>query len=160
MSRRTNRRSTQSSRLAARLSANELDFKEDLRRAREDADLSQRAVAAKLGVAPSTISRLERLDSDLTLSQIRHYAWAVGVDLTFSVAPAGEAASESGQLASQTTGALPSSPDVAAGVMHIAFRSTPGSPRSYADGFFDGWKEAEAFHEVSDEEAEQYLAGV
>lgn len=61
-------------RLAARRSArSELEFKREMVHAREARELSQRALADLMGVDHSTISRLERLDSDLKLSLVREY---------------------------------------------------------------------------------------
>ena len=61
-------------RLAARRSARaEVAFKRELVAAREAAGLSQRKLADLLGVDNSTISRMERLDSNPRLSDIRQY---------------------------------------------------------------------------------------
>ena len=61
-------------RLAARRSArSEVNFKRDLVAARESAGLSQRDLAALMGVDHSTVSRMERLDSDPKLSMLRQY---------------------------------------------------------------------------------------
>jgi transcriptional regulator with XRE-family HTH domain len=55
----------------------------DLVAARVRAGLSQRDLAKKLGVAPSTISRFEdRPDADLELGLLVHYAEAVGLATT------------------------------------------------------------------------------
>ncbi|KAA1428560.1 helix-turn-helix domain-containing protein [Mycolicibacter arupensis] len=61
-------------RLAARRSARtEVVFKRDLVDARETAGLSQRDLANLMGVDHSTVSRIERLDSDPRLSTLREY---------------------------------------------------------------------------------------
>lgn len=61
-------------RLAARRSARaEIAFKQDLIAARENAGLSQRQLADLMGVDHSTVSRIERLDSDPKLSTLRQY---------------------------------------------------------------------------------------
>ncbi|CAM3792671.1 helix-turn-helix transcriptional regulator [Mycobacterium frederiksbergense] len=61
-------------RLAARRSArSEVNFKRDLVAARETAGLSQRELAELMGVDHSTVSRMERLDSDPKLSMLRQY---------------------------------------------------------------------------------------
>ncbi|MEP9391187.1 helix-turn-helix transcriptional regulator [Gordonia sp. VNQ95] len=61
-------------RLAARRSARaEVQFKRELVEAREAAGLSQRRLAALMGVDHSTVSRMERLDSNPRLSDIRQY---------------------------------------------------------------------------------------
>ncbi|WP_158249051.1 helix-turn-helix transcriptional regulator [Mycobacterium sp. ENV421] len=61
-------------RLAARRSARaEVAFKRDLVAAREVAGLSQRDLATLMGVDHSTVSRIERLDSDPKLSTLREY---------------------------------------------------------------------------------------
>ncbi|MBS2989064.1 MULTISPECIES: helix-turn-helix transcriptional regulator [Rhodococcus] len=85
MGRQSRKPSTRSQRLAKRLAENELDFKDQLKTDRANAGLSQRSLAVKLGVAPSTISRIERDDADLTLSQIRHYAWGIGRCVRFVI---------------------------------------------------------------------------
>lgn len=61
-------------RLAARRSAKaEVEFKRELVEARHAAGLSQRDLAKLLGVDNSTVSRMERYDSDPRLSDIRKY---------------------------------------------------------------------------------------
>ncbi|MCV7230401.1 helix-turn-helix domain-containing protein [Mycolicibacterium komossense] len=61
-------------RLAARRSARaEVAFKRDLVAAREIAGLSQRDLADLMGIDHSTVSRMERLDSDPRLSVLREY---------------------------------------------------------------------------------------
>lgn len=61
-------------RLAARRSArSEVNFKRDLVAARDAVGLSQRDLAALMGVDHSTVSRMERLDSDPKLSMLRQY---------------------------------------------------------------------------------------
>ena len=60
--------------IAARMSAAaEVAFKKQLVAAREAAGLSQRRLADLMGVDNSTISRMERLDSDPRLSDLREY---------------------------------------------------------------------------------------
>lgn len=60
--------------IAARMSAAaEVAFKKRLVAAREAAGLSQRRLADLMGVDNSTISRMERLDSDPRLSDLREY---------------------------------------------------------------------------------------
>lgn len=61
-------------RLAARRSArSEFAFKQDMVKAREDAKFSQAELARRIGVHRSTVSRMERLDSDPCLSELREY---------------------------------------------------------------------------------------
>ena len=49
--------------------------------ARTDAGLSRRALAARAGVATSTVSRIENGDSDVTLSMLRRLLAAAGREL-------------------------------------------------------------------------------
>ncbi len=71
--------------LAGELAEQEFLLKEQLIDARRSAGMSQAAVARELGLNKSAVSRFERLDSNPTLSLIRHYAHTVGALVTFDV---------------------------------------------------------------------------
>ncbi|MET9325615.1 helix-turn-helix domain-containing protein [Tsukamurella sp. NPDC003166] len=73
-------------RTAARRSAREeFAFKREMTQARIDAGLNQSQLADRLGVHRSTISRIERLDSDPRLSDIRTYLAHCSAALSISV---------------------------------------------------------------------------
>ena len=61
-----------------------------LKRARSQAGLSRRALAAKAGVPTSTVSRIEDGQSDPTLTMLNRLVEAAGSRLTVEVAPNGE----------------------------------------------------------------------
>ncbi|QFP97009.1 helix-turn-helix DNA binding protein [Gordonia phage Suerte] len=72
--------------IAARMSAAaEVAFKKQLVAAREAAGLSQRRLADLMGVDNSTISRMERLDSDPRLSDLRQYLTQCKAALSLNV---------------------------------------------------------------------------
>lgn len=82
-------------RLAARRSARaEMAFKRDLVAAREVAGLSQRELAVLMGVDHSTVSRMERLDSDPRLSALREYLTQCEAALQVEVVPRRELEAE------------------------------------------------------------------
>lgn len=86
-------------RLAARRSARaEVAFKRDLVDARENAGLSQRQLADLLGVDHSTVSRIERLDSDPKLSALRRYLTQCEAALDIQVVVRRELESEQREL--------------------------------------------------------------
>ena len=64
--------------LAARLAEADERLRYLLVKARKDARLSQREVAAALGIKQSSVAAFERHDNDPRLSTIRRYALAVG----------------------------------------------------------------------------------
>lgn len=73
--------------LARKLADAELDLKEALVRARIEAGLSQTDLAELMGVNRSTVSRMERLDSNPRLSDIRQYAFWVGAEIDYRISP-------------------------------------------------------------------------
>ncbi len=82
-------------RLAARRSARaEVAFKRELIEARENAGLSQRQLADLMGVDNSTVSRIERLDSDPKLSVLRQYLTQCEAALNIQVVSRREVADE------------------------------------------------------------------
>ncbi len=75
------------------------DLVEELRRARIQAGVSQRAVAAELGCDKATISRLERaVPPDVGLAHLVRHAAAVGMVLRVDLFPAGAPIRDAGQL--------------------------------------------------------------
>lgn len=81
--------------VAARISAAaEVAFKKRLVAAREAAGLSQRRLADLMGVDNSTISRMERLDSDPRLSDLRQYLTECKAALSIDVVSAGRVEAE------------------------------------------------------------------
>lgn len=72
---------------AARLSAeSEVAFKLALKRAREEARISRWQLADLLGYpSDALVSRIERLDSDPRLSDIRHYLTQCGRSMRIEV---------------------------------------------------------------------------
>lgn len=70
---------------AQQSAAAEIAFKQQLVAAREHAGLSQRRLADLLGVDNSTVSRMERVDSNPRLSDIREYLTQCGAALQISV---------------------------------------------------------------------------
>lgn len=86
-------------RLAARRSArNEVAFKRDLAAAREAAGLSQARLAELMGVDRSTVSRIERLDSNPRLSHVREYLTQCEAALMVGVVPRCEIEAERQEL--------------------------------------------------------------
>lgn len=59
-----------------------------LRRAREAAGLTQRALAERAGTAQSVVARIERGQTDPTLGTLRRLLAACGCDLSLQLAPA------------------------------------------------------------------------
>jgi ribosome-binding protein aMBF1 (putative translation factor) len=57
--------------------------------ARKRAGLSRTAVAARMGTSESMVIRLEKGESEVKLSTVQRFAEAVGVEVQFTVAPAG-----------------------------------------------------------------------
>lgn len=75
------------------------ELAEELRRARIQAGLSQRAVAEAIGCHKATVSRLERgLTDDLSLGQLVRHAAMVGMILRANLFPAGAPIRDAGQL--------------------------------------------------------------
>lgn len=133
MGRRNRGQATRTSRLANKLSLNELAFKDRLIEERHRAGLSQRQLAEKLGVAPSTICRMEQHDADLTLSQIRHYAYGIGCEVDFSV------------LEFEPVASVDSQPGESTQMEKFSFRTTvsknmdtDSDMRKYYEGWQDG----------------------
>lgn len=58
---------------------------EGIAKMRVDKGLSQEDVAASMGISQPAVAKLERYDANPTLSTVRRYALAVGVDLEIRV---------------------------------------------------------------------------
>lgn len=69
---------------AKALGANEEHFRDQLFALRREHGLSQEVVAERMGVSQSVVARLERYDSNPTLSTLRRYALAVEARLDFT----------------------------------------------------------------------------
>ncbi|MBM7278289.1 helix-turn-helix transcriptional regulator [Gordonia rubripertincta] len=79
--------------VAAEISATaEVAFKKQLVAARKAAKLSQRRLADLMGVDHSTVSRMERLDSDPRLSDVRRYLTQCKAALSVEVVGADQVA--------------------------------------------------------------------
>lgn len=92
----TLRRMDEANRRAARIRR---DLVEELRRARVQCGVSQRAVAAQLGCDKATISRIERsLAQDVGIGHLVRHAAAVGLVLRTDLFPAGAPIRDAGQL--------------------------------------------------------------
>ncbi len=74
---------TPSERLARELAESDIKLIHDLRRAREDHNLSQAELGALLGVSQASVSAFES-GTEAKLSTIRRYAHALGVVVTHS----------------------------------------------------------------------------
>lgn len=69
---------------AKALGANEERFRDELFGLRIHHGLTQEQVAERMGVSQSVVTRLERYDSNPTLSTLRRYALAVDARLDFT----------------------------------------------------------------------------
>jgi DNA-binding XRE family transcriptional regulator len=58
-----------------------------MRQAREDADLTQQELAARLGVTQQAVAQAERWDANPSLDLLRRWATATGTALTLSFDP-------------------------------------------------------------------------
>ena len=56
-----------------------------LEKIREQSHLTQQDVASQLGVSPAEVSSLEARYSDATISTLKRYCEAVGVEMTISI---------------------------------------------------------------------------
>ena len=63
---------------------------EELVRARQDGELSQTEIAARMGTSQSAVARLESGDLDVRLSTLERYAAAVGRTVDWQVRPSEE----------------------------------------------------------------------
>ena len=69
------------------LAARRRELIEQIAAARRERQLSQTAVAARMGTSQSVIARLEAGDVDVRLSTLERYAAAVGCSLELTVRP-------------------------------------------------------------------------
>ena len=77
--------------LGVELRKNDYRLLRDLIRIRKELDVSQDALAVRMGVSQPTVSAFERLEADPKLSTIRRYAKELGLIIHHSVEVAGEA---------------------------------------------------------------------
>ncbi len=63
---------------------------EDLVRARQESDLSQTEIAARMGTSQSAVARLESGELDVRLSTVERYAAALGRTVGWQVRPSEE----------------------------------------------------------------------
>ena len=63
---------------------------DELVRARQDSELSQTEIAARMGTSQSAVARLESGDLDVRLSTLERYAAAVGRTVDWQVRPSEE----------------------------------------------------------------------
>ena len=65
---------------------------EDLVRARQESELSQTEIAARMGTSQSAVARLESGELDARLSTLERYAEALGYAVNWHVRPSEESA--------------------------------------------------------------------
>ena len=69
------------------LAARRRELIEELVRARQESELSQTEIAARMGTSQSAVARLESGDLDARLSTIERYAAALGRTVDWQVRP-------------------------------------------------------------------------
>ena len=99
---------------AKALGANEEQFRDQLFALRRAHGLSQGVVAERMGVSQSVIARLERYDSNPTLSTLRRYALAVEARLDFTATSDrdGYVMADHVDVSPMTTSAVPTTPSL------------------------------------------------